>query len=215
MPQRPGEIAIRHPGAKGDRARRTVDYHVRGQPRERHQLRGISDIAERVPRPQHPHPRRRDDDLPHLLQRRRPMHPLGAICVTASPVDLGHVTNTLTDNPLSTSTETLASAGTTVPRPDHQPASSNPLGDRLSIGDDELHQHGGTPAMPIKRPRRICSEQLTRRTRAGTRKAFTRGGAGLRFAANGLSIWVRGACIRWGLPPRPVDCGNRGDASWT
>ena len=32
---------------------------------------------------------------------------------------------------------------------------------------------------------------------------------------NGLSIWVRGACIRWGLPPRPVDCGNRGDASWT
>ena len=96
VPQRAREIAVRQTCPKGHRPRRALYDQVRGQPRERHQLRRVSDVAEGVPRPQRSYPGCGGDDLSQLLQRRRPMHPLGTVRVVGSPVDLGHATDTLT-----------------------------------------------------------------------------------------------------------------------
>jgi hypothetical protein len=48
-----------------------VDHHVRGQRGERHELLGVRDVVEGVPRPERAHLARRGDDLLELLERRR------------------------------------------------------------------------------------------------------------------------------------------------
>ena len=140
--ERLGELAVRQPRGEGDRARRAVDDDVGGQRRRATQLRGVGDVAERVPRAEHPHPRRRGHDLPHLLQRRRPMQPLGAIRVVASPVDLGHATNTLTDDRLRSSTRNLTSRRND--RPTTRPAA-------------RLRRFGLRPAQNRKRRRHLAA----------------------------------------------------------
>ena len=90
--QRRGELAVAQACRERHLAGVRVDADVRGQRVEREQLGGVGDVAERVPRPERPHARRARDELLRLLDRRRPMQPLGPIRVRPGPVRFAHAT---------------------------------------------------------------------------------------------------------------------------
>ena len=84
--QRRRERPVRDRGAERDGAGPVVHDHDRGEPLERHELRGVRDVAERVARAEHPDLRGAGDDPPQLVERRRPVQPPGAVGVVAAPV---------------------------------------------------------------------------------------------------------------------------------
>ena len=83
------EFAVAH-GASARHGRGLVIHeHIRGDCRECHELGGVGDVGERVARAQDADLRRRRDDLPHLLERRRGVDRARPIGIVPGPVGGG------------------------------------------------------------------------------------------------------------------------------
>ena len=86
------QLAVLQPRAEGDRLRAVVHEHAGGerllgvQRLERDQVRGVGDAVERVPRAEHVHAGRAGDDVPQLVEARRPVQPRRPVAVVARPV---------------------------------------------------------------------------------------------------------------------------------
>ncbi len=85
-----GQLPVAQAAGQGHRARGVVDDHVGRQPVQGEQLGRVGDVVERVPRAEHPQPAGPGDQLPHLVQGRRPVQGGGPVGVVPGPVPLAH-----------------------------------------------------------------------------------------------------------------------------